>query len=526
MKQFPLIKNISYRRLSAYRVRQTRGSAQALLTGAVLAVALLAGRGQGVAAGPQPATQPTSDAAPNHDSPRGPTVYRLTVHPRPEPDPALKYELLPELQDKTQGNAATAWLFAFQQLSNVPASYFKAPSGQPDPQGEDVELLYQDLPLEQFLARKPEVEKFLGGLGGVFRSADVAARREQCDWGLPLREQGFDMALPHLNPARKLANLLAIRARYQVATGDWDGAAHSMQSGFSLACDLNHEGVLIQNLVGIGIGTRFMNVEREWQQQPDAPNLYWALAGLPKPFSDFRSAMQLERATLVATFPQLRKTHQGGPSENDWQEYQDQVSHYLSQYGAQNTSNLPPIALSVYLYPRAKKYMLDHGVDPAKLDAMPTRQVLAVYEFGEYQHWSDELLKWTGLPFWQAWDGFVRTEDAFSHAEAKANPLLNFLPAVRRAYVSGAVIDRRIAAAQTIEAVRAYVAVHAGAVPVQLQALVDMPAPPDPVTGRPFDYRVEQSSTDGEARITMDCPAPPGAMPTDASRYEVAFLKH
>jgi hypothetical protein len=460
-----------------------------------------------------------STTQPASDSTARPAVYHLTVHPRLAPVPALKYELLPEPMGQTPGNSATAWLLAFEQLSQN-ASDIKVDANQSD---QISELL--DLPAEQFAGRRQDIENLLGGFDGVFRSADVAARREHCQWDLPLREEGFELPLPHLNTARRLGNLLALRARLRIAGGDWDGAARALQTGFGLGRDLNQQAVIVQELVSVAIGARFMRVVEAWQQRPEAPNLYWALAGLPRPFEDFRAAMQLERTSLSNTFPQLRRLNDAGFSERDWLDFQERMNVYLAQSGISTHNRLEIVAQSVFLYPRAKKYLIEQGMDAAKIEAMPTRQVLAEYEVGEYRRWSDDMVKWTNLPFWQAWDGMRRTDEAFRASDPSTIPLLTFLPAVSRAYLSTAKFDRQVAAAQTIEAIRAYAAAHEGKVPQQLSDLTDMPAPPDPITGRAFEYAAQPSRDGAEARITLDCPAPQGASSTDASRYEVTVLK-
>ena len=42
-------------------------------------------------------------------------------------------------------------------------------------------------------------------------------------------------------------------------------------------------------------------------QAPGAPNLYWALANLPRPFLDLSTALDGEKSLLEKEFPQLKK---------------------------------------------------------------------------------------------------------------------------------------------------------------------------------------------------------------------------
>ncbi len=370
----------------------------------------------------QSTTQPVSEPVP------GAVLYRLTVHPQAAPTPALKYELLPDPIDQTPGNAATSWMITFEQLSQYVSE------AKLDANGSDQVFDYLDLPLEQFAAKRDEIEKFLGGFKAIFRSADVAARRDECKWDLPLREEGFDLVLPHLNTARRLTGLLALRARLRIAYGDWDGGARALQTGFALSRDLTQQAVIVQELVSTAICARLMKVVEAWQQQPDAPNLYWAVAGLPKPFEDFHAAIQLERMFPTNEFPQLRRLNDGGISERDWQDFQDRMNVYLAESGVSTNSRMAMVAQAVFLYPRAKKYLIDHGMEAAKVDAMPTRQVLAEYELDEYRHWSDDMVKWTSLPFWQAWDGMQRTDTAFRR-RAEHDPAVD-VPAGNRPRLS------------------------------------------------------------------------------------------
>ena len=64
------------------------------------------------------------------------------------------------------------------------------------------------------------------------------------------------------------------------------------------------------------------------------------------------------------------------------------------------------------------------------------------------------------------------------------------LPAIRSAYVVPARVDRQLDVAQTIEAIRLYAAGHQGSLPPSLDAITEAPVPIDPVTGKPFNYKV------------------------------------
>src|SRR5262245_50980627 len=98
----------------------------------------------------------------------------LAVTPAAPPVPALKYRLLPDLTDLTSANAASLYyraiLIAGKELSaeamQKARDWRKLPSGQ--------------LP-------RDEVRSFLGPYRKALSEVAQAARRNQCDWQLPLR---------------------------------------------------------------------------------------------------------------------------------------------------------------------------------------------------------------------------------------------------------------------------------------------------------------------------------------------------
>lgn len=78
-------------------------------------------------------------------------------------------------------------------------------------------------------------------------------------------------------------------------------------------------------------------------------------------------------------------------------------------------------------------------------------------------------------------------------------------------------LDRHVAALQCIEALRLYAAVHNGKFPNALTEITKISIPNDPITKKPFVYR----RTGSEA--VLEAPAPKGAKPKDAMRYQLTL---
>jgi hypothetical protein len=53
--------------------------------------------------------------------------------------------------------------------------------------------------------------------------------------------------------------------------------------------------------------------------------------------------------------------------------------------------------------------------------------------------------------------------------------------------------DRQVATLRVIEAIRMYAATHDGQLPNTLSDITEVPVPDDPVTGLPFEYKLENS---------------------------------
>src|SRR3954467_2424323 len=206
----------------------------------------------------------------------------LDVQVAAAPVPALKYQLLPEVAEMNPGNAVPAYLkcFAEQHLF----FFTKEPS-------EERERL-RTCPLSDI---KPGSLKGYGG--SALRQADHAARLEYADWNLlpQMREQGFMLLLPEVQQMRTLANALVVRGRGQLVDKDYDGAVGTLKTLFALARHMGDHPTIITGLVGVAIAQMGCNLLEELVQQPGAPNLYWALTGLPAQLVDMRKAASADR---------------------------------------------------------------------------------------------------------------------------------------------------------------------------------------------------------------------------------------
>ena len=436
----------------------------------------------------------------------------LTVRPARQPKPALKYQLLPELLERKPGDAATLYLMALQIAS-----------------GEHLGPLRKDVNvwLKQPVAKLPrdKITKMLDAYRSALHHVELAARRQDCDWGLPISE-GFGMLLPPLNHFRNLAKVLCVKIRLAIAAGRIDEAIHDLQTGYGMARHLDEGPTLIQDLVATAITSLLNDRVQELMQAKEAPNLYWALARLPRPMIDLGKSMEYEEASLYIAFPTLRRKDPEKITPAEWMKLQNELMGLLSRpphpYPFERHGELVPAAIALKLYPEAKKYLIRHGYEPEKVEALSVTQAIFTYMHETYEVWRDYLFKWFSLPYWQAREGQRRFEREFARwraGEGGANIFASILPSLSRAYFVTAQVQRQIAALQTIEAVRVYAADHDGKLPARLGDVKDAPPPIDPVLGRPFGYQA------AAGRFILDAPAPPGMPARKGWRYIVTVRK-
>ena len=160
------------------------------------------------------------------------------------------------------------------------------------------ELEEQNNWLTQPLATLPRdaLRKHLERHAFSLHEVELGARREFCDWEFQRRDEGFEMMFQDLQEMRGLGRLLVLKIRLEIVEGRIDSAIHWLQTGFAMARHVGSQSSsLIQMLIASAITTQMTGVLEELVQAPGAPNLYWALANLPRPFSTSASAMEGEK---------------------------------------------------------------------------------------------------------------------------------------------------------------------------------------------------------------------------------------
>jgi hypothetical protein len=458
-------------------------------------------------------------AAPAPAQPQSAEPIKLTLPPAAAPVPALKYPLLPELSEQTPGNAAQLYYRAFspEWWSNVRKREVM------DKVDKAVETPIADL-------KKSDLRWLLDFK--ALREVDRAARRAYCDWELTerLKEDGIYLLIPDVQAMREFAQFLTVRARLEMADGHLDRALHTLRTGFALARHVGDGVTLIQSLVGVAVAMRMVAQVEELLRQPGAPNLYWALTGLPRPFADLRKPLQGEKLWLFGTWPELRDVDNPHLSPHQRERlvviaalFVADPSRDYRTWAPDTAARLATIARVAKAYPGAKRALIAAGRKPEEVEALPALQVVLIEALRDFERRRDDEYKWMAVPYPAARPGLLRAEKSLREAKDRRESIPiaeTMLPTTLKVYGAATRLDRRIAALRCIEAVRMYAATHDGKPPAALADVTEVPIPSDPMTGKAFEYKAN-----GET-FTLSAAAPPGdTMPYNTLTYEVTLRK-
>jgi hypothetical protein len=456
---------------------------------------------------------------------------RLVVSPAAAPKPSMKYRLMPDRRDLTPGNAATLYYRAMasfvensQLLKEIREQYWSDWLVTP----------VKDLPMDQ-------VGEKLRYARHLLHEVELGGRCKDCDWQIEDRPEGIGLVLPEVQGFRNVATVLAVRARYEIAQGKWDEAARTLQIGYAAGRHMGKGPTLIHVLIG-GAIARLMGEQVEaWIQQPGAPNLYWALTDLPRPYLDPELAVEQTSRMIDRMIPWVKRLD--GPPMSAAEvgvaaaDMRKASEAFAKDFGLVQPSELEKIGQAFFLvqgYGEAKRGLLARDkYTTEQVEAMPEFQVISLYAYLEYRDSLDETLKWVNAPNGLRHPGFKKSAEKYQVALARLDrmffggALVKLLgvgdsigASYRKIYEAVGRTDRRFAALECVEALRLYAAQN-GKWPAALADVADVPVPTDPITGKPFEYRVQED----KAVLAAPSITPGKSDGPDAVSYEVFLRK-
>jgi len=216
----------------------------------------------------------------------------LTLHPAKAPEPLNKYRLVPNSDEQTDADAAPLYEKAVQSLPQ-------------DSQAHEKMSQWRTIPADQW--PRQEVLLTLQKFEPALQFVEQAAKCKQCKWPAVAPGPAADQHTKELSKYRQLAFALEVRARLQIAQGQYNQAIGTLRTGLAMARHLGEGPTLVQGMVGISVAALSLRKVEEMVQSQDAPNLYWALQDVPKPPVDLTKTMELELANLKSYNLLVRK---------------------------------------------------------------------------------------------------------------------------------------------------------------------------------------------------------------------------
>lgn len=207
----------------------------------------------------------------------------LTLHPAKATEPLHKYRLVPNSDEQTDADAAPLYDKAVQSLPQ-------------DSQAHEKMSQWRTIPADQW--PRQEVLSTLQKFEPALQFVEQAAKCKQCKWPAVAPGPATDEHMKEISKYRQLAFALDVRARLQIAEGQYDQAIGTLRTGLAMARHLGEGPTLVQGMVGISVAALSLRKVEEMIQARDAPNLYWALQDVPRPPVDLTKTMEREMANL------------------------------------------------------------------------------------------------------------------------------------------------------------------------------------------------------------------------------------
>ena len=333
---------------------------------------------------------------------------------------------------------------------------------------------------------------------------EFGTRRQTCDWNYTILEEKddpFSILLPDAQTLPAWGRLLAVKTRVEIASGHPEEAIKLIRTGIGFGRHVAGGPFYINRLVGFAMIATMLDRVDELIAQPGAPNLYWALTALPDPLLSMREATEREQASLGLMFTGqlLEEVDLTRPrSQAEWSSLLAGLHARMVRIDASYGTDQPATPKTLTGLAAFQAAMLRPARDYLKtrrITATSDDQALVLTIIGLYRELADDRFKLASIPYPAATarEAEVRQREL----AAKSGPASSFvmmLANVQAASMADAKVSRKIAALRIIEALRLHAAAHDGQFPATLDEIKAVPIPLDPVTGKPFEYRLDRTT--------------------------------
>lgn len=419
------------------------------------------------------------ESAPEKAKPAGPKTVVVEITPRAIENPVLKYRFLPREDELKQGNAVPILLrLPWEQRAWMEKVY---PNLQ---QWEDVPLTdpkwkeYSDIPPR------------------FFEEMKRAAYRRDAGWEYPIGETpAMTILLPDVQGLRAILGFgLSSRAKYHLSRGELNEALEVIKVGITNSRHIAATPFVVNQLVAATIQRSMFDRTLDLISQPKSPNLYWGLSNIPKGILSLERTADFEGQMLALTFPFIKDLDKSRDSQ-EWKKLFDQQLNLLAETMGMvvpkgEAGKKQAFAQAEQVARKELPKLL--GYTPEKVAQMTMEEAVLRWFVTNHANLDSRYNAYSVLSAREALPQLLQLNldcnEFYKHMNSKffdffKNPLFNYL-SLNANY-------RRIQMLRVIEAVRHYTATHDGKFPEKLEDISDIPVPLDPLTDKPFVWKVE-----------------------------------
>lgn len=320
-----------------------------------------------------------------------------------------------------------------------------------------------------------------------------AAYTRDADWDYDTQSGSLAMVLlPDAQGLRQLAGYgMSIWINAKIAAGDLDEAREGIAVQLACARHIGKAPFLVNRLVAEAIAQESLDRVELLIQQEDAPNLYWSLALLPSTIGDDAVCWQWEEEMLVGSVPGL-----GRPlppvGDRRWREAAKELPAMMRLLAFDNKEPRFSTEVSPEMRELIKNDLAERGYSLKEIADMGDEELGVRRMIWRHESTNAQVEAAFGLPDPEALQRLVEIEKELGAGQVAGDPAkqgeVSLLASPLRIFGRLRQFDRRRRMLQTVEAIRDYAAAHQGEFPATLADL-RLPAPNDPLTGKPFDYQ-------------------------------------
>ena len=326
--------------------------------------------------------------------------------------PSLKYRLYPDFFVQVSGDAGPIYREAFAKLE----------------MSEEERNALADIanaPFDKFSL--DDADKILTDRRDALALIDKAGLNDHCDWGVDLRDW-LKQPMTFLNGARRATQLVSLKARTQMRRGQIADAIKTLKSGFALTHHLSGRAS-IQGLVATGLNKLLLLQVVQLEQLPDAPNLYWALADIPRPLVNLRTMIDVDAALLRMVPVCDGRDPRTIPSE-EYRKWLDGIAvNNATDAKEVFTKRLDYAVEMGKIWPIARAYLESHGYSREAVNDMPMERAVGIFFVEDAQSISDDARSLCRFEYWDMPRALVTRLDAIERRHF-SNPIETLAPSV------------------------------------------------------------------------------------------------